>query len=211
MAAGLKDLGGHSGLETHPLDKPVIRIGRAETNDVVIPHETVSSQHALIEFRDGSFYLRDLRSANGTFVNGKRFSDPESIREMVLKHRDRIRFDAYEFEFVADALASVAQTQLVQDEDAARGTIQRPQVSPDMGLPRAVEPTPERLGPPVQKQDEDALTRLKPDMCPNHPWKATEVCPNCKRAVCRHCLIEIAGRRMCTDCAGSGNPIGESK
>lgn len=200
VAAGLKDLGGHTGLETHPLDKAVTRIGRVDTNDVVIPNETVSSEHALIEFRDGSFYLRDLRSANGTFVNGKRFSDPESIREMVLKHRDRIRFDAYEFEFVADALASVAQTQLVQ-EGAARETILRPQVSPDIGLPPAAEPTPETLKPPVQKQDEDALTRLKPDMCPNHPWKATEVCPDCRRAVCRHCLIEIGGRRLCTDCA----------
>jgi pSer/pThr/pTyr-binding forkhead associated (FHA) protein len=78
----------------------------------VIPHDTVSSQHAEIVFREGAFYLRDLRSRNGTFVNGKQISRPEEAREVILRARDRIRFDAYEYEFKLEALAGAAQTRL---------------------------------------------------------------------------------------------------
>lgn len=44
-------------------------IGRASTNDISIPEQHVSRQHAAIDFRDGIFMVRDLNSANGTFVN----------------------------------------------------------------------------------------------------------------------------------------------
>ena len=99
--------------QPYRLAKPVTRIGReSAANDIVIPHDTVSSQHAEIVFREGAFYLRDLRSRNGTFVNGKQISHPEEAREVILRSRDRIRFDAYEYEFTLDALAGAAQTQL---------------------------------------------------------------------------------------------------
>lgn len=47
------------------------RIGRMEANSLVIDDPTVSRFHAEI-YRDGKFYyVRDLESTNGTFVNGK--------------------------------------------------------------------------------------------------------------------------------------------
>jgi hypothetical protein len=99
--------------QPYRLTKPVTRIGReSAANDIVIPHDTVSSQHAEIVFREGAFYLRDLRSRNGTFVNGKQISHPEEAREVILRARDRIRFDAYEYEFTLEALAGAAQTRL---------------------------------------------------------------------------------------------------
>jgi formylmethanofuran dehydrogenase subunit E len=45
-------------------------------------------------------------------VNGKQISHPEETREVMLRSRDRIKFDAYEYEFVLDALAGAAQTRL---------------------------------------------------------------------------------------------------
>lgn len=44
-------------------------IGRASNNDIFIPEQHVSRNHAVIDFLDGIFILRDLDSANGTFVN----------------------------------------------------------------------------------------------------------------------------------------------
>lgn len=47
-------------------------IGReASTNvNLVLKIPTVSSTHAMIDFIDGEFFLTDLSSTNGTFVNG---------------------------------------------------------------------------------------------------------------------------------------------
>ncbi|GBD35125.1 ABC transporter ATP-binding/permease protein [bacterium HR36] len=47
----------------------VIRIGRAPDNDVVLDHPTVSRYHArLVQLADGSMYIEDLQSFNGTAV-----------------------------------------------------------------------------------------------------------------------------------------------
>lgn len=46
------------------------RIGRAETADVLLPHETVSEQHAELQFDGTAWSLIDSGSANGTLVDG---------------------------------------------------------------------------------------------------------------------------------------------
>lgn len=51
-------------------------IGRLETNDIWIPEQHVSRQHAVINYRDGIFMITDLGSANGTFVNDQRLDVP---------------------------------------------------------------------------------------------------------------------------------------
>lgn len=57
------------------LDKPVITVGRAEGNDLVLPHPTVSASHArLTKQADGALLVQDLGSTNGTFVDGERVS-----------------------------------------------------------------------------------------------------------------------------------------
>ncbi|MBZ0288516.1 MAG: FHA domain-containing protein [Anaerolineae bacterium] len=50
-------------------------IGRLETNDIMIPEQHVSRQHAVINYRDGIFMITDLGSANGTFVNDRQLDD----------------------------------------------------------------------------------------------------------------------------------------
>jgi pSer/pThr/pTyr-binding forkhead associated (FHA) protein len=50
------------------------RIGRALDNDIVIGDASVSRHHASIEYQDGGFVLRDLGSANGTWLDGQRVS-----------------------------------------------------------------------------------------------------------------------------------------
>ncbi len=69
---------------------------------ITVPFPSVGRRHALIEYRDFSFWLIDQNSVNGTYVNGQRVFDP--VR---LKHGDRISFHRYEFEFaVTDLLFS---------------------------------------------------------------------------------------------------------
>jgi ABC transport system ATP-binding/permease protein len=47
-------------------------IGRDNTNQVVLDHPSISRRHAEISRQGNGFALRDLGSANGTFVNGQR-------------------------------------------------------------------------------------------------------------------------------------------
>ena len=77
-----------------PLLKRVVLVGRAPDCDVVLAQKTVSGQHAKIEYRSGAFYVTDLRSLNGTYVNDERLRDEAMIRD-----GDVIRFDRYTYAF----------------------------------------------------------------------------------------------------------------
>ena len=55
----------------YALMKDEISIGRGEDNDVVIPHASVSRQHARLMRRDGGFELMDLNSTNGSYVDDR--------------------------------------------------------------------------------------------------------------------------------------------
>jgi pSer/pThr/pTyr-binding forkhead associated (FHA) protein len=52
-----------------------LRVGRANDNDIVIDHSSVSRYHLEIFYdSEGNVFLTDLNSVNGTFVNGKRIN-----------------------------------------------------------------------------------------------------------------------------------------
>lgn len=71
-------------VQEHLLDKPSVRIGRREGNDIRIDNLAVSGNHAKIEKIDGSYIIVDLKSTNGTFVNNKK------IVQAKLRHLDEI-------------------------------------------------------------------------------------------------------------------------
>ncbi|MFF4873803.1 FHA domain-containing protein [Streptomyces sp. NPDC000961] len=67
-----------------PLPTHSIRIGRAPDNDVVISDLVVSRRHAELRAHpDGTYWIHDLDSHNGTFLNGRPVTDarvtPEDI------------------------------------------------------------------------------------------------------------------------------------
>jgi pSer/pThr/pTyr-binding forkhead associated (FHA) protein len=54
---------------------PIVNIGRADYNDIVLPDESVSTSHAKLQRREGVWVLVDLESTNGTWVDGERVKD----------------------------------------------------------------------------------------------------------------------------------------
>ncbi len=85
----------HANLPVIDLDRDSLLIGfQSGVCDKVIPDPTVSRIHARIEKRDGTFYLTDLSSRNGTFVDDRELGVQE---EIPLQADMRIRFGAAEF------------------------------------------------------------------------------------------------------------------
>jgi transcriptional regulator with GAF, ATPase, and Fis domain len=75
----------------HESSAGLIRLGRAPGNDVVLPDEHVSGEHASIVSGDERYLLRDLRSTNGTaVVRGQRriALDEGNGREVTLEAGD---------------------------------------------------------------------------------------------------------------------------
>src|SRR5271169_436608 len=66
-------------------DKAEITIGRVQGNDIVLPKGNVSKRHARIVLKDGKFIIVDLKSTNGTYVNGRKITSP-----LVVKDSDKI-------------------------------------------------------------------------------------------------------------------------
>jgi len=55
-------------------DAATISIGRSSDNAIVMSDPNVSRRHASIRFEGGRYYLQDMNSRNGTFVNGQRIT-----------------------------------------------------------------------------------------------------------------------------------------
>ena len=57
-----------------PVRLPVVNIGRADYNDIVLPEASVSTAHAKLQRREGVWVISDLGSTNGTTVDGETVS-----------------------------------------------------------------------------------------------------------------------------------------
>jgi len=70
-------------------------VGSAPDADIVVRDETVSGKHASLRHKDSKFFVTDLDSTNGTFLN----SGTDPIAREELKDDDVVRFGAVTFKF----------------------------------------------------------------------------------------------------------------
>ncbi len=68
------------GPDTVDLVPPETTVGRDESCHVTIPDSSVSHRHARIYHSDGEWYVEDLGSTNGTFVNDRPLTRPIVLR-----------------------------------------------------------------------------------------------------------------------------------
>lgn len=72
-----------------------ITLGRGNDNQIILKDPYISKKHLKIVEDEGKFYLEDLNSSDGTYVNGERIMDV-----VELKNGDRIRVGQVEFLYV---------------------------------------------------------------------------------------------------------------
>ncbi len=101
--------GPDKGRTYHTLAEPAI-LGR-ESDQIPLTDRTISRRHAEIVPTNGSWSIRDLRSANGTYVNGVRIK--ETTR---LKHGDQIKIGATLIVYTGDqSIEKLSGTRVPRD------------------------------------------------------------------------------------------------
>ncbi len=78
---------------TYVIDAHMHLMGRSHECNFIVNDSLVSKKHCNITFEDGKFYVEDLDSSNGTFVNGKRikkktalfYGDKLSVGDTILR------------------------------------------------------------------------------------------------------------------------------
>lgn len=71
-------VGAEPGSERLALSERATTVGR-QSADIVIPDPAMSSRHFEIEIRGSEYFVRDLGSSNGTFLNGDRIRAAELV------------------------------------------------------------------------------------------------------------------------------------
>lgn len=98
--------------EVYKLTKQRVSIGRDKNCTIVINNNTVSKDHAILEFdEDFNCIIKDLNSSNGTYVNGQK------LKTVPLKLRsgDKIKFGKYDIEYIFESANMLNDTKTEQE------------------------------------------------------------------------------------------------
>jgi FHA domain/zinc-ribbon domain len=85
--------GGRAGETFHPQGERTL-IGRSPDCEIFLDDVTVSRRHAVLLERDGSFFIEDQGSLNGTFLNRRRIESAE------LEDGDELQIGKYRLTFL---------------------------------------------------------------------------------------------------------------
>jgi pSer/pThr/pTyr-binding forkhead associated (FHA) protein len=98
--------------EVYKLTRERISIGRNRTSNIVINNNTVSKEHAIIEFdEDYNAIIKDLNSSNGTYVNGERLK----FMPVRLKTGDKITFGKENVEYIFESFNMISDSKTEAD------------------------------------------------------------------------------------------------
>lgn len=90
-----------------PLYKPTLLIGRSNECDIQLTDKSVSRRHAKLTRSDGLYFLEDLESRFGVYLNR------EKIQREQLRDGDRINIPPFHLQFVIDVEAEARSAERV--------------------------------------------------------------------------------------------------
>jgi hypothetical protein len=93
-----------------------ITIGRGSGNDLTLPDQKVSTEHAEIRSQEGSYFLLDRDSKNKTYVDGRRVGEEEPYQ---LESGDVFQVGDFRIEFAPLFMPSSEQTTLEEEDPDA--------------------------------------------------------------------------------------------
>jgi len=159
-------------------EKEEVTIGRATGSDIVLPRSNISKRHARLVDKHDKVVIVDLRSTNGTYVNGRRITAPE-----LLTYEDKVFIGDFVIRLSrpaeqhpsqrmtapysasptpAEPRAARAATAAVDPVDPNEGGFEGDDSVEEVPAPRAKPAAPARHmppSPPPMEVDEDESTR----------------------------------------------------
>ncbi|MFO0697430.1 MAG: ATPase, T2SS/T4P/T4SS family [Polyangiales bacterium] len=115
-------------------DQNEVTIGRVQGNDIILGKGNVSKRHSRLVLKDGRFIVVDLKSTNGTYVNGRKITSP-----LVVKPGDKI--------YIGDFILTIEQEGAVRDSGQP-SSIPNDEFNAPSPVPVAGPPTPHVPPPP---------------------------------------------------------------
>jgi pSer/pThr/pTyr-binding forkhead associated (FHA) protein len=94
----------------HGLEQQSILIGRGPGADLSFEEDSMSREHAALEFVDGGYRLRDLGSTNGITVNDM------PVKSSFLKHGDRFKLGEQELQYLLEKRESGPRVYTLADD-----------------------------------------------------------------------------------------------
>jgi hypothetical protein len=82
-----------NGAHSIPLESTLLSIGRGLDNDIILEDTRVSRHHAQLRYKTRRFWVTDMNSTNGTYINGERISEAD------LRHGDVLSLGGLELTF----------------------------------------------------------------------------------------------------------------
>ncbi len=161
------------------LSKQAVVLGKSAECDIIVPSAIVSRRHCRISVEKDFLVLRDLRSKNGTFLNGKKVDE-----EAFLASGDKIRVGEVVFTVMigplhgdtsAAEIAAIAEEEPEekQEEEAAAAVKEAQEVREEIPVAEAVEEPPaaeEPVAGQVEEQEPEAPAAYTADFY----WRVVE-------------------------------------
>jgi len=121
-----------------------ISLGRANVNSIVLEDNSVSRSHSVIHELDGKFFIKDVGSRNGTFVNEKKIQE-----DFLLKNGDVVKVGIYFLKFLAEPEDEAAIAEEISEESDLEESMS----------PTVIEEVAAAESPLVSKRDFEEKTR----------------------------------------------------
>jgi pSer/pThr/pTyr-binding forkhead associated (FHA) protein len=101
-----------------PLRKKSLLVGRRESCDIVLRFSNVSGHHCQLTLNSGYWYVRDLKSRNGTKINGARVEEKDKLIEpsetlSISKHNYQVNYSPVDLGAIGPPPPEVQETDII--------------------------------------------------------------------------------------------------
>ena len=123
-----------------PLQEGTYLLGRGEDCQITIPDSGISKKHAELEVDEEGVFVQDLKSSNGTFLNGIK------IQESNIQDKDKVSLSQTTFDIVRSQASPIAWPQ----PSAGQQTPHPPYPQQGISVPGQMPHYPQGISPPAQ-------------------------------------------------------------